>query len=116
MSAITCRPNRSLIASSRLCSVTPSDLARAATSANKTAAVMPSLSSGRPQTRYPSACSYPKTNCNSGLLNTVWPIHLNPVYVSANWTPYAAAIFDSSDDDTSVVMTSRSSPVVCRKM
>ena len=48
MSAITCRPNCSLIASSRLCSVTPSALARAATSANNTAAVMPSLSSGRP--------------------------------------------------------------------
>ena len=39
-------------------------------------------------------------------------IHLKPVNVSAECTPWAAAIFDSNADDTSVVTTSRSSPVV----
>ena len=73
---------------------------------------MPSLSSGCVVTRYPSACSYPSTNRRSGRSPTILPIHLKPVNVSALCTPCASAIFDSSDDDTNVVTTSRSSPAV----
>ena len=73
---------------------------------------MPSLSRTASPTAYPSASSYPNTKSSSGRSMEGLMIHLNPVRVSAKWTPWWSAIAASKRDETTVVATIRSGP--CR--